>query len=76
MRKKGWTVAKHRPKPLVRYVSPFGSPAWMTREQAQVHLAEDDARLLWLEKAEAEGAGPMLTPRQRQIGPPRIEYVH
>jgi hypothetical protein len=69
-------MPKRKPPRLVRYVSPFGSPAWMTRDQADVHLAEDDARWMRLEEVEAEGAGPMLTPRQRAIGPPRIEYVH
>jgi hypothetical protein len=59
---------------LVRYVSPFGSPAWMSREQAEKLLAEDDRRYLELQQLEAEGAGKMLTDRQRfEIGPPRIE---
>lgn len=52
---------------LVRYVSPFGSPAWMIPEAAQAHLAEDDARWLRYQAAEA------LSAEQRQTGPPRIE---
>ena len=70
-------MVKNRRQPqLVHYVSPFGSPAYMTRAQAEQHLAEDDARWMRLQEAEAEGAGPMLTPRQHEIGPPRIEYSH
>jgi hypothetical protein len=52
----------------VRYVSPFGSPAWMSREDAERYLAEDDE--LWIELS----ALGLLTPRQREIGPPRIEH--
>lgn len=52
---------------LVHYLSPFGSPAWMPREQAERYLAEDDQ--LW-EKWSAAG---MLDERQRAFGPPRIE---
>lgn len=52
---------------LVRYVSPFGSPAWMTRERARELLDEDDKRYVLYERA------GNLTERQRQIGPPRIE---
>jgi hypothetical protein len=52
---------------LVRYVSPFGSPAWMTREEAERHLAEDDKR--WLRYSELQ----LLTEDQRAIGAPRIE---
>lgn len=54
---------------LVRYVSPFGSPAGMTRAEAERHQAEDDE--LWIELS-AVGA---LTPEQRQVGPPRIEVA-
>ena len=52
---------------LVRYVSPFGSPAWMSRERAQALLEEDDARWLLFQKADA------LDEYMRRIGPPRIE---
>lgn len=52
---------------LVRYVSPFGSPAWMPREQATRLLAEDDARYLLHQDAGA------LSEDQRRVGPPRIE---
>ncbi len=52
---------------LVRYVSPFGSPAWMLRAVAERHLAEDDR--LWRELQEIDA----LTDRQRRVGPPRIE---
>ncbi len=62
------------PPKLVRYVSPFGSPAWMPRARAEELLYEDDKRYLFLQELEREGAGPMLTDRQRfEIGPPRIE---
>jgi hypothetical protein len=53
---------------LVRYVSPFGSPAGMTLAEAERHLAEDDA--LWLELSELG----LLADYQRAVGPPRIEY--
>lgn len=53
---------------LVRYVSPFGSPAWMSREEAATHLEEDDR--LYLDLVEI-GA---LTDAQRRVGPPRIEH--
>lgn len=59
-------MTKRAPK-LVRYVSPFGSPAWMSREEAERYLAEDDKR--WLEW---QSIG-MLSDHQKQIGPPRIE---
>jgi hypothetical protein len=52
---------------LVRYISPFGSPAWMTAEEAQRHLEEDDAR--WLLNQRAGN----LSEWQREVGPPRIE---
>lgn len=52
---------------LVRYVSPFGSPAWMTREKALALLAEDDRRWVMFQFAD------ILSKRQREIGPPRIE---
>lgn len=52
---------------LVRYVSPFGSPAWMSREEAERHLAEDDAR--WCEWQELG----ILSEHHIEIGPPRIE---
>lgn len=63
-----------RRKPdLVRYVSPFGSPAWMPRERAEQYLKEDDKLWLTLQECEKAGAGPLLTSRMRDIGPPRIE---
>lgn len=52
---------------LVRYVSPFGSPAWMTPEQAADLLAKEDAR--WMRYQELG----VLSESQRAIGPPRIE---
>lgn len=52
---------------LVRYVSPFGSPAWMSRAEAERYLAEDDAR--WLDWQEMG----LLSELQRVNGPPRIE---
>jgi hypothetical protein len=52
---------------MVRYISPFGSPAWMSRENAERLMAEDDKR--WLDYMEAGN----LSEAQRQIGAPRIE---
>jgi hypothetical protein len=51
---------------LVRYVSPFGSPASMLPEQAEHFLAEDSA--LWAILSE-QG---LLDERQRRIGEPRV----
>lgn len=51
---------------LVRYVSPFGSPASMAPASAERHLAEDAA--LWARLAAIGG----LTQQQRRIGPPRV----
>jgi hypothetical protein len=52
---------------LVRYISPFGTPAWMPRETAEKHLADDDRR--WLLHQSAGN----LSEYQLAIGPPRIE---
>ncbi len=52
---------------LVRYISPFGSPAWMPLEQAKRLLAEDDTR--WLLHQETG----TLSEEQKRIGPPRWE---
>jgi hypothetical protein len=52
---------------LVRYISPFGTPAWMLREKAERHLAEDDARWLLYQKA------GNLSAYNLRVGPPRIE---
>jgi hypothetical protein len=60
-------MTRRRAEPLVRYVSPFGSPAWMTRAEAERHLAEDDRH--WLIMLEAGN----LSERQRETGPARIE---
>jgi hypothetical protein len=62
-----------RPGPLVRYVSPFGSPAWMTRERAEHYLAEDDDLYEFLCLIERETGSRALADFQRRIGPPRIE---
>lgn len=48
-------------------MSPFGSPAWMSRAEAEQHQARDDR--LWLDLQEVGG----LSEAQRQVGPPRIE---
>lgn len=63
-----------KPK-LVRYVSPFGSPAWMPRERAEEYMRQDDRLWLFLQQCEAEGAGPLRTPRMLDIGPPHIEVA-
>lgn len=55
---------------LVRYVSPFGSPAWMTRERARRWLATDNRLWDLLERAEREGAGPLRAGLQ----PPEIQF--
>lgn len=52
---------------MVHLLSPFGSPAWMERDQAEKYLAEDDRRY---EELAALGG---LTAEERAYGPPRIE---
>lgn len=59
--------------PLVRYVSPFGSPAWMSRDRALAHLNIDDRRWVWYQHVEAMTGNPMISDEQRTIGAPRIE---
>lgn len=54
---------------MVRYVSPFGSPAYMSRAGALRLLAEDDAR--WL----LYGHLDLLSEAQRAVGAPRIEAL-
>ena len=51
---------------LVRYVSPFGSPATLPAERAQELLAQDTP--LWEEFLELG----LVTESQRRIGAPRI----
>jgi hypothetical protein len=58
-----------RSEPLVRYVSPFGAPEWMTRRGAERRRSLDDRR--WQRYL---GIG-CLTQRERELGPPRIEVV-
>lgn len=59
---------KTREKPrLVRFVSPFNSPAWMEPERAEQLCKEHDAR--WLRYQELG----LLTEEQRAVGPPIIE---
>lgn len=60
---------------LVRYVSPFGSPAWMTRDEAQHYLDEDDAHWLEFLEIERETGCKILSEHQRAIGPPRMEHL-
>ena len=67
-------MATKAPK-LIRYVSPFGTPAWMTREQAAVHLKADDARYVWLQEIERETGDKVLSDRERLIGAPRMEHL-
>lgn len=54
--------------PLVRYVSPFGSPAWMPPTQAAALLADDDARWLQL----GRWARPSPAPRPAATVPPHL----
>jgi hypothetical protein len=68
-------AARPKAPKLIRYVSPFGSPAWMTREQAQPHLDADDARFVWLQEVERETGCKVLSEHERQIGAPRMEHL-
>lgn len=61
--------------PLVRYVSPFGSPAWMSRDRALDLMEADDKRWVWYHSVESMTGNPMLSDEQRAIGAPRIERV-
>ena len=54
---------------LVRYVSPFGSPAYMRRALAESFRVADDR--LWMLLS---GAGA-LSDRQRAVGSPRLEAL-
>lgn len=58
---------------LVRYVSPFGSPAHMPREVAERYLREDDDLWCELQAVERETGQKIIADFQRKIGPPRIE---
>jgi hypothetical protein len=62
----GIVTARRQPR-LVRYVSPFASPAWLTEDHALALLAEEAALYEALRSADG------LSPRQRQLGEPRIE---
>jgi hypothetical protein len=68
-------VSRARRPALVRYVSPFGSPAWMTRDRAEQLLAEDDRRYEWLAAVSSEVGEDLLGARARREGPPRIEVL-
>lgn len=61
------TARQPKQERFVRYVSPFGSPAWVSRARAEELLAEDDARYVeWSQLG-------ILIAHQRQVGSPRIE---
>ena len=52
---------------LVHYITPFRSPAWMPRLEAQAVMEKDERRWLRLEELE------MVSVAQRAVGPPHIE---
>ena len=54
---------------LVRYVSPFGTPAWMSEEKAQQLLEEEDRKYV---KLQQEGLLEQFV-TSPEVGPPRIE---
>lgn len=60
---------------LVRYISPFGSPATLRRIDAVKRLQRDDAQWLRWQEAEQEGAGQLISDRMHETGPPRIEEI-
>lgn len=64
-----------RQEPLVRFISPFGSPACMPRDRAEELLAGHDERWLRWQEAEQQGAGQLIDEHMREIGPPRIEVL-
>jgi hypothetical protein len=55
------------PVQRVRYLSPFGTPEWLTPDVAERRLVADQA---WYERALNDG---QLTKRQRLHGPPKID---
>ena len=62
-------TARQKPKSLVLYISPFGTPDWMSPGQAKKHLEVDERRYVMYRES------GLLTERQRQIGPPHIVEV-
>lgn len=58
-----------KPKDLVRYSSPYGSPATMARARAEKHFEEDDKR--WLQDQQVGNVDESM----RRHGPPRIEEL-
>lgn len=55
------------PQPQVRYISPFSSPAWMSRNMAEDRLAVDEE---WWRYYRLTG---QLTIAHLAVGAPRIE---
>ena len=51
------------------YISPFGTPDWMSPAQAKKHLEADERRYVRYRES------GLLSERQRKIGPPRIVEV-
>ena len=52
---------------LVRYLSPFDAPRWLSRLAALEFLEQDERRWSWLEELE------MISDSQFAAGPPHIE---
>lgn len=59
---------------LVRYVSPFGSPAWMVPDSAEFFLRQDTDRFERFLSIEEATGHTVLSIEQRRIGAPRIEH--
>jgi|SRR5436305_11568086 hypothetical protein len=58
--------ANFRPNPAAVYISPFGTPEWISRTQAQKQLEADHRRCVGYRE------WGLLTERQHNIGPQHI----
>lgn len=65
-------MPKRTPK-VVRYVSPFGSPAWMPLKMAQTLMEHDDKRWSRHQEIKAQTGEYVLGETRRAIGAPRID---
>ena len=66
-------MARKRREPLVRYLSPFGTPAWMPRERALALLEDDDRRYVKLSQAGVLSYCVLGVESSHCDGPPHIQ---
>jgi hypothetical protein len=58
---------------LVRYLSPFGTPAWMPRARAESLVEEEDRRYVKLQQAGILHFFTLSVEASKCDGPPRFE---